>query len=274
MSSNVGSSTPTSRFLALAKTTKFTWFLGHFLVVLSSTFYWLSFRVTSLTEVWYRLIFVGALESFGLLVYQSYGKYFKKKTEATKSEKQADDAIQLRLLFRDENVLYLLLSTTWLVLSPRIAVATVPFFIISLFHVLTYTVNDFASNVLLVNDVKSHPYLKFLDSLVTQNHENSLNAICSSEILCLFYNILRLLTFRSRSLFTLAAIFLFVGFKCQCSAHMKRAVAKLEVRLDGLIAHPSVPPTVKSRYTSIKLFIRRYFVTATSTAPVQEKKST
>ena len=258
MSSSVGSTTITSRFLALTKTTKFAWFIGHFAVVLCSIFYWLSLRSTSLTEIWYRIIFLGAMESFGVLVYQTYGKALKKG-----DVRNGSGTVNFRQVIRDENVLYFLLSATWLILSPRIAIATIPFFIISLFRALTYIVTDIASNVLQVEDVKKHPYLRFIDTLVSDNHETSLNAICNSELLCLLYNFIRLLTFRSRSFIAFVAVFLFVRFKCYNSAHMKRSIAKWEVRLDGVIAHPAVPHPVKTQYTNAKLLLRRAFITPT-----------
>ncbi|CDO92966.1 unnamed protein product [Kluyveromyces dobzhanskii CBS 2104] len=266
MSSPIGSTNLTGRFLALAKTTKFAWFIGHFIVVLSSTFYWLSLRQTSMTEIWYRLVFFGAMESFGVLVYQTYGKSFSKKTESNSDASSA--AVTFQQVSRDENVLYFILSTTWLILSPRIAVATVPFFIISLFHVLTYIVNDIAANVLQVEDVKKHPYLKFIDSLVSENHETSLNAICNSELISLFYNFVRLLTLRPRSIVGFVAMSIFIKLKCFNSAHMKRSISKLEVRLDGLIAHPSVPHSLKTQYTNVKLLLRR-----TLASPSEKKTS-
>lgn len=250
-------STYVSRFASLAKTTKFAWVFGHFVVVISAAFYWLSLRSTSLTSVWYRLLFVGAVESFGVLVYQSYSRVFAAKSSPASPTPTPTPTPTIRQALQDENLLYLFIAATWLVLSPQVALATVPFFIISLFHAVTYIVTDFATNVLLIQDLKTHPYLKFLDSLVKEKHEASLNAICNSELICLLWNFLRLVTFRSRSFIAFALYFLFIRLKCYNSPHMKRSIAKWEVRLDGLIAHPSVPSLLKTQYTNLKLLLRR-----------------
>lgn len=71
----------------------------------------------------------------------------------------------------------------------------------------------------------------------------------------LFYLILSTLTFHKAAIFQLAVYFAFFKLRYNTSQFTRHAVKQMEVRVDGLVSHPSVPPFVKQTWISGKRII-------------------
>ncbi|GAA5882371.1 hypothetical protein JCM3774_004322 [Rhodotorula dairenensis] len=97
----------------------YAWAAGHFAVLLGTAFSLLGQGAKA-----YRIAYLGALVSWGIVVYKSLGT------------PQANRAYLQRALL-DENVQYLLLALYWFLQKP-IYVTLIPFATFSLFHALTF----------------------------------------------------------------------------------------------------------------------------------------
>ncbi|KAJ2715002.1 Transmembrane nucleoporin [Coemansia spiralis] len=118
--------TVSERFVALAKTAQFYWWVGHVVVLVFGTLYYLKRPFGSQAANWYYTkAYLGALMSYTIVIYKTYGP------------PQANLAFVHRLIV-DENVEYLFLAGVWLISKPMV-VTLVPFVVFSLFHVVSYT---------------------------------------------------------------------------------------------------------------------------------------
>ncbi|KAJ2784524.1 Transmembrane nucleoporin [Coemansia javaensis] len=118
--------TASERFVALAKTAQFYWWVGHLVVLVSGTLYYMKRPFGwDAANGHYRRAYLGALVSYAIVIYKTYGP------------PQANLAFLYRLIV-DENVEYLLLALMWLWVKPMV-VTLVPFVVFSLFHVISYT---------------------------------------------------------------------------------------------------------------------------------------
>ncbi|PIA13476.1 hypothetical protein COEREDRAFT_83445 [Coemansia reversa NRRL 1564] len=120
------SSTVSDRLVSLTKTAQFYWWLGHVIVLVCGTLYYLKRPFGWQVANWYYTkAYMGALMSYTIVIYKTYGP------------PQLNLAFFHKLVV-DENVEYLVLACFWLVMQP-IFVTLLPFVVFSLFHVITYT---------------------------------------------------------------------------------------------------------------------------------------
>ncbi|KAJ2450649.1 Transmembrane nucleoporin [Coemansia sp. RSA 2336] len=114
------------RLVELTKTAQFYWWIGHLVVLLCGTMYYMKRPFGWKEANWYYgKAYMGALMSYTIVIYKTYGP------------PQLNLAFLHRLVV-DENVEYLLLAFMWLTMKP-IVVTLLPFVVFSLFHVITYT---------------------------------------------------------------------------------------------------------------------------------------
>jgi hypothetical protein len=117
---------PTVQPRPVASTPHLVWAAGHFVVFLSGLRFLLGVFTLNTPNLkhWYTIAYLGAIVSYGVVVYKSFGI------------PQLNKAYIQRAAF-DENVQYLLLAMYWWFSKP-IFFTLVPYVTFSLFHVLTF----------------------------------------------------------------------------------------------------------------------------------------
>ncbi|KAL3231762.1 Pore membrane protein of 33 kDa [Nakaseomyces bracarensis] len=238
----------TDRFMRLAKTLQFSWFAGHFIVVLSSLLYLFKF-----SETLYRFAYVGVLASFGIITYQQ-GLHQK---------------VSLALL-TNENILYFALALLWF-FTPRFSMSLVPYLMFSVFHVLVYMKTTLLPQVFNQTLEQKSKAVVFIDRFVLDYNERCMYWVSTTELIILVLLIIRALCFLTRSWIVLVFYILFIKIKYETSKYMKAAFSQWRVRMDGVISHPGVPPQVKAIYNQFKTQLIN-LSKVTITTPPQEKK--
>ncbi|KDN42142.1 hypothetical protein RSAG8_07000, partial [Rhizoctonia solani AG-8 WAC10335] len=114
--------------MASSQTPHYAWACGHVLLLLC-TVIWLPSALrhpfsTPKTAYSYRLGYIGALASYGIVCFKALGT-------------PAPNMAFLKRAMADENCQYFLLALYWLVTKP-ISLSLVPYAIFSTFHVLTF----------------------------------------------------------------------------------------------------------------------------------------
>ncbi|KAK5960019.1 nucleoporin POM33 PWA37_002505 [Arxiozyma heterogenica] len=264
-SNNRNHSGRTNRFLEIVKTLEFFWFSGHFLVTLLSPACFL----TGNTFL-YRLIYVAVLESFGIILYQHY--YLKNNSSFNL------DSIKKSLL-NDENFYYFILAQIWLFM-PANKLSILPYFIFSLFHGLRYLQTVFLPQVFQLD--QSNPWIVKIQSFVKNYNERCLYWVASVELVILIQVIFKALLWYERSWICLIIYSIFLKIRYENSKYLTSVFSQWRVRMDGIISHPSIPPTVKKFYNTLKLNLiqlSKYQITprnsqhAQSTASSNSKKA-
>lgn len=217
------------RFLKVAKTLQFSWFVGHFIVVLSSLMYLFKY-----SEGLYRFAYVGVLASFGIITYQQ-GLHQK---------------VSLALL-TNENVLYFALALMWF-FTPRFSMSLVPYLLFSVFHVLVYLKTTLLPQVFSQTLEQKSKLVVFIDKFVLDYNERCMYWVSTTELIILVLLIIRAICFVTRSWIVLVVYILFIKVKYETSKYMKAAFSQWRVRMDGVISHPSVPPQAKAAYNQFK----------------------
>ncbi|AMD21883.1 HFR028Wp [Eremothecium sinecaudum] len=250
------------RLTDLVKTLQFAWFAGHLTVLVMGSLYILSVRGSSrFHQALYSLLYLGVLESFGIIVYQHH---------YNAGSKQPGKGFTITELIQDENFLYCLLAMLWL-FTPRFLWTVPPFFIFSLFHALTYIKNVILPVVFQADDKNS--LVQLISRFLRENHDKSLSWSCTSELLCYVVVIFRALAFRPSSWIVFVLYSIFIKARYERSANMKTVVRKWEARVDGLVSHPQVPPALKRIYASSKMYISKlgnYAITRQSVPPSKQ----
>ncbi|AAS53484.1 AFR113Wp [Eremothecium gossypii ATCC 10895] len=236
---------PLQRFAGLVKTLQFAWFAGHVVVLLTASMYLLGVRGSSdFHQVVYSLLYLGVLESFGIIVYQQHFNLAGKQGRGR----------SLQEFVHDENFLYCMLAAMWL-LTPRFAATVPPFAIFSSFHALTYLKGVLLPVVFRAEENNS--YMRLISGFLRDNHDKSLSWSCNSELACFLVVFLRALACRRRSWIVLALYSLFIKARYEKSANMRAVVRKWEVRADGVVSHPRIPAQLKRAYAKSKMQINR-----------------
>lgn len=255
---NIPRPSPFTNLLDLAKTLQFAWFSGHVVVLLTSLFYFVSFRSKSqFHNGLYRLTYLGVLESFSIIIYQ---QHFKAKNQT----------LSIKALAQDENVMYFAIALLWL-LTPRFTLTMIPFIIFSTFHFLTYMKSVLLPQVLQWND--ENRYVALITKFIRENNDKSMVWSGSAELLCLIAVIFRALLWYPKSWLVLIIYSTFIKVRYEKSAYMRNCVKKWEVRADGIVSSPSLPSSLKSGYVKFKETIKqlnKYKLLGGSTVP--EKK--
>ncbi|KAK9372251.1 uncharacterized protein V1513DRAFT_452833 [Lipomyces chichibuensis] len=245
--------TKSQRVLRLVKTLQFTWFTGHVFVLLGVFFYALSTIKfspgTKWARFWYRETFISVIVTYGIVLYRTY-----------KSSSPTTTA-----LLRDDNVQYMIIALLWLISKPLLA--TLPAFAIySFFHVLTYT----RTNVLPTMGVlPNSPVATKIQSFVDNYNDKFTRAVANLELVLLVRLFLDALFWRKGSWISLLVYGSFMRLRFEQSAFTKLAVRNWEVRIDSLIAHPTVPAFVKNGWTQVKAFLKG----ASKNTPTAEAKT-
>ncbi|OBA21912.1 hypothetical protein METBIDRAFT_139837 [Metschnikowia bicuspidata var. bicuspidata NRRL YB-4993] len=216
------------------KTLQFAWFAGHAVTVLSGAFYLLTYvRVLpGAYKLWYKAAFLGAVESFGVLIYQLAKKL----------------GVHPRLLLRDDNVHYLFLAAVLFVRSPYVLLTLSTFLLFSTFHVLSYA-RSFLFPAFDISD--SHPLSVQVGSFVSTNNHSSIAFASLLEVYTVGWMLVRVLTLRPNSLLPLAAYVVFIKLRFEKSAFTRNAFKSVEVGVEGWVNKSGVP-AARSAWVSVK----------------------
>ncbi|CAR30383.1 nucleoporin POM33 [Lachancea thermotolerans CBS 6340] len=241
-----------SRFLELLKTSQFAWFAGHLVALASAFLYLVTFRGGSsgAHNTFYRVLYLGVIESFGIIIYQ---QHFKRGTPAAGASSAGPRPPVLQLILRDDNALYVALAFMWL-LTPRLSLTMFPYVVFSFFHFLTYLKSVILPQVFEIG-AKSRLVMA-IDKFVRENSDRSMVWSSFSELVCLALVLMRALLWYPKSWITAIVYCLFIKIRYETSPYMKSGVKKWEVRLDGLVSHPQVPAALKNGYVLFKNNIR------------------
>ncbi|CCK72087.1 nucleoporin POM33 KNAG_0I03030 [Huiozyma naganishii CBS 8797] len=220
-----------ARFVKLAKSLQFAWFVGHAIVLFSSVLYMFTFK-----EWLYRLVYLGVVHSFGIIIYQQH--FLKTVPRDTAS------------LLTDENILYFALATVWL-FTPRFTISLIPYIIFSLFHFARYLQNNFLPVVFGLTRENSG-IIQNLTNFTQNFNERCMYWVAGVELTTEVILLLKALVWCRRSWILFPLYSLFIKIRFENSKYSRAAFAQWRVRLDGLISHPSVPPVAKKAYDFTK----------------------
>ncbi|CEP64118.1 nucleoporin POM33 LALA0_S10e02806g [Lachancea lanzarotensis] len=240
-----------SKLISLAQTSQFAWFGGHLVVLTCALLYLLTFRggASSLHNTLYRVLYLGVIESFGIIVYQ---QHFKHRAQTTSGSGPAPTITQL--LLRDDNSLYVAIAVMWF-LTPRLSVTMIPYVVFSFFHFLTYLKSVLLPQVFEIGPDSRLTVL--IDNFIRQNNDRSMVWSSFSELVCVAIVLVRALLWYPRSWIVAVVYCLFIKIRYETSPYTRSGVKRWEVRLDGLLSHPSVPVAVKNAYVHFKNNVRQ-----------------
>ncbi|GMM35130.1 nucleoporin [Saccharomycopsis crataegensis] len=232
-SSSSSKPSTTDNLYALTKNIQFFWFVGHIVTFFSSVLYLLTFRSGGLANtLFFRLAYLGVIESFGIILYQSY-----KGRQPT-----------LQLLFGDDNAQYTFDALLWF-FAPVNTLSLAPFVIFSLFHSLTYIRNQILP---ALNYSQTTSTLGKISTLITNNNDSSLVLVANLEFFLLVVLIFKALFFMKRSWIILVGYTLFMKLRYEKSVYTKAVLKAYEVRIDGVFSDSRLPPNAKQYWAKLK----------------------
>ncbi|KAI8986010.1 hypothetical protein BDB01DRAFT_834788 [Pilobolus umbonatus] len=238
------------RALALVKTLQFVWFSGHILTLLGSILYLLTVLLFRSNTLLYKVAYLGAILSYGVVIYKTHGY------------PQANPNYARKLLM-DENAQYLLLAVFWFFSSP-ITVTLIPFFTFSSFHALGYIRTNII-NTLFPRPANSGASWQAktqqqIKSWTDKYYSVAMRLVAQSEVTIisvrLFFGLFR---FQILPIFFFAQ---FLRFRYHLSAYIRQTFADLRIKCDTLLlpptADPRIPEIVPKVYTIAKGMIIKF----------------
>ncbi|KAL1928657.1 hypothetical protein VTP01DRAFT_2443, partial [Rhizomucor pusillus] len=248
------------RLLTLAKTQQFAWFVGHSLTLLGSALYFLSFILFRPSVTAYKTAYVGAIGSYGVVIYKTHGV---PKLSSTYAQR----------LVMDENVQYLLLALYWF-LSRPITVTLIPFATFSTFHALGYIRTNIIPTVFPApsnGGTWQGRVQQQIKAWTDKNYDAAMRFVAQIEVVVIMGRLL-LGIFRLQiwSIFLYAQ---FLRFRFHLSTYTSRAFRQLGATLDRHLlpptANPSIPPAVSEAYKTVKALVIRYGQAVVQPRPTQ-----
>jgi hypothetical protein len=246
------------RLIALAQTLQFAWFAGHVLMIASTIRYSLSLvrfnMYGGMARFSYRLSFIAAAATYGIVVYKSWRSRVKAGT------KPPGGAIGY---LADENVQYLAMALVWL-FSPQYPLAVLPYCIYSVFHTLVYTRQNLIPTVqptrpaVAGEKAPPHAAAELIGNFVKKYYEASMSVVSSLELLLWLRLLLAAVFFARRSWILFGIYTIFLRTRFAQSAHVQNSFSTLETRVDSLVASQSTPPAARQVWDSIKGGARQF----------------
>ncbi|GCF00393.1 hypothetical protein ZYGM_001031 [Zygosaccharomyces mellis] len=226
------------KLFQLAKTLQFAWFCGHAVTLVSTIIYFLTYCPKV-----YRVAYLGVLESFGIITFQHY--YLKQSS-------LQDRSLAPSSLLLNDDLLYFAMALVWF-FTPRFTLSLIPYAVFSLFHVLIYGKSVMLPQVFdMGSDSK---YVTAISNFVRQYNERSMYWMGSVEIFMWVWLTLRALLFRRKSWIVWLSYSFFLKVRFENSKYIKSSFAQWRVRLDGIVSHSSVPPSVKQWYHRFEVLL-------------------
>ncbi|ORZ09497.1 hypothetical protein BCR42DRAFT_358728 [Absidia repens] len=237
------------RISQLIQSLQFSWFVGHVLTLLGTFFYVISVITFNASPKPYKIAYLGALVSYGVVIYKTHGI------------PQLNAAYAQRLV-TDENVQYFFLAT-YNFFSDPVEVSLIPFVTFSAFHALGYVRTNIiptvfptprqaaGSNTPATWQAKTQQSIK---SWTEKNYGNAMRLVATAEVTIIMPRlILGLLRLRIVPVVLFAQ---FLRFRYHLSAYTRQAFTDLRVNLDRALlpptANPRIPAVVSRLYTTAK----------------------
>ncbi|KAH9908555.1 hypothetical protein F4778DRAFT_717606 [Xylariomycetidae sp. FL2044] len=248
------------RIKALATTLQFGWFTGHLVLLLCTVRYALSYLTfnyySRAARYSYRLAFVSAAATYGIVVYKTW------RARQKVGAKYPGGAIGV---LSDENVQYLAMALVWL-MAPQFPLAMLPYGIYSIFHVATYTRNNVIPTIQPSKPpagaspgtkAANNPLSDAIGAFVKQYYDSSMSIVSLLEVLLWGRLLLAAIFFQPRS-WILILYTAFLRARYAQSNHVQNSVSQLEARLDAQLGAQSVPPAARSAWEAVKNGIRQF----------------
>ncbi|KAK6535045.1 hypothetical protein TWF281_006343 [Arthrobotrys megalospora] len=268
------------RFLALAQTLQFGWFVGHFLLLLSTLRYTVSFikfnTATTAAQLSYRLGFLSCAVTYGIVVYKAYRARIKQAGSNRPALQQ-----HLIAMTGDENVQYLFMALIWLFTTP-IYLALLPFTIYSTFHFLTYLRTALIPTLLPTPPSSSTPTTapssssgtppsatsppkkqnanvvsEIISKFVKSHYDTSMAVVANLELALWVRLLLGCLIF-ANSWILLIIYTAFLRIRVSQSPFVRQALHQAETIIDGVVADPRAPPALRNVWASTKDGVRKF----------------
>jgi hypothetical protein len=244
----------TVRLMNLAQTLQFAWFLGHLTLLLTTlryTFCMVKFSwYTKTATLSYRLAFMSAAITYGIVVYKAY----RARIRASQMPTGQQGIVKI---LGDENVQYLLMALVWLY-SKAVFFALFPFAVYSTFHFLTYTRTNLIPVLMPTATGAPPPSIsETLGKFVKNNYDGSMHLVANLEILLWVRIALYCLVFKN-SWILLVIYTLFLRARYSQSIFVRDAFKGLQTRGDAVIVDTRVPEGLKSAWSVGKTVVKRF----------------
>ncbi|PYH48779.1 uncharacterized protein BP01DRAFT_353087 [Aspergillus saccharolyticus JOP 1030-1] len=256
----------TERLKALAQTLQFAWFVGHVTLLLSVLRYFVSYITfnyySNSAQVSYRLAFLSAAATYGIVVYKGHIARGRLQGSAP------NIAIKLA---GDENVQYLGTALVWLY-SRQVSLALLPFTVYSVFHVATYTrahliptlqgpqaTGTSGSPSSPSSAARQSPLSETIGRFVKQYYDASMDLVAHLEMALLFRLGVAVLTFSKGSIVLFAIYLAFFRARYSQSSFVQGSVRHFTARVDASVSHQSTPPAVRQGWESFKAVVRQAY---------------
>ncbi|SPC64854.1 related to POM33 - transmembrane nucleoporin involved in nuclear pore complex distribution [Ustilago sp. UG-2017b] len=249
-----------------ASTPHLIWAAGHFLCFFAGLRYLAGTLMFATSggglSRWYTAAYVGAIISYCVVVYKSFGVPQLNKPY-----------IQRALM--DENVQYLFLAVYWF-MSKSIFITLIPFVTFSLFHVLTFLrttlvpivfpsaspapgTNQAAGGGATASQPSGPPakVAKFIQAWVKANYDPAMRFVAYAEVAIFARVLFGAFLFRNS---LMAPLFYahFLRLRFYMSSFTRAAFQHVKTILDGYTQHQSCPPVVRKAYLTLTDLISRY----------------
>lgn len=254
------------RFLALAQTLQFAWFVGHLTLILTTVRYSLSWLwmnyYSGMAKFCYRTSFIAAAVTYGIVVY---------KTQRARARSGAKTPNGVIAILSDENVQYLLMALIWL-FAPQYPLALLPYTIYSVFHVATYSRANLIPTLLPTKAALSadspeaaaratkatHPLADRIGIFVKEYYDASMSIVSSLEILLWIRLLLAAIIFQRRSWILLGLYTAFLRARFSQSTHVQSSFEQLGVRVDSFVGAQGTPPAARQVWDGVKTGARQF----------------
>lgn len=217
-------------------------------MVSSLTYIFLSFSSSSsyqLLKFFYKLAYLGVLESFGIIIYRSY--------------KNKLSTLSVSLFLVDDNLQYTYDALIWFLMPVTYGISLLPFILFSIFHCLVYLKNVILPIFAEHNGSKQNNYFSNLilqiANFITSNNESSLIYSANLELIVFAFILFKAVIFSKYSWYLVILYSVFVKLRFDKSPYTRSAVKAHEVRIDGLISDPRMPPSIKQGWANFKNMI-------------------
>ncbi|KAG2414596.1 hypothetical protein HFD88_003787 [Aspergillus terreus] len=253
------------RLKALAQTLQFAWFVGHVTLLVSVFRYLLSYVTfnyySSTAQVSYRLAFLSAAVTYGIVVYKGH---------IARGRLQGSVPSIVLKLAGDENVQYLGMALVWLY-SRQIPLALLPFSVYSVFHVATYSRAHLIPTLQPPAQAAASPtspgspkpapkqsaLAETIGRFVKQYYDASMDLVAGLEMALLLRLALSIVTFSKGSIVLLFIYLAFFRARYTQSSFVQQAVRHFTARVDATVSHQSTPPAVRQGWDTFKGFVRQ-----------------
>ncbi|KAF2668537.1 hypothetical protein BT63DRAFT_425848 [Microthyrium microscopicum] len=240
------------RALRLVQSLQFAWFCGHVSMLFFTLRYGLYYITMKTGYTWarysYRIAFVSALVTYGIVVYKGY--------RARVRQGKPTSAIALA---SDENVQYYAMGLIWL-FSRQIPLALLPFVVYSVFHVLTYIRGNIlptltpptAPSPAGQRPRPSGPVADGIGKFIKDYYDLSMSLVAGLEIALWVRVFVSALLFQKGSWILLAIYSVFLRARYSQSTFVQNTFATIGARADGVLANQSTDPTVRRVWDQVK----------------------